>query len=849
MRFPQRSKPSNAKTTTTKVNSRRQTLLQRAPASTSGQQPHSDISFELQDAPQAETAEARALAWIRQNRATILAEARSREIDPRSIAGTIVWEAAHNIQSTLQGTAFQTSVGPGKVHLYERKMGRLNPFGNTDNTIAKQVEEEGLLPRRSFKERKSQLQSTAGSIRYIAAIMRALSDTASRHGYFINQDPSLLGSIYQQFKLDTWEAHLSQKKKGSPLTSANPIGLWIESHLDQLDAALDLAKSRIDPARLKKIIKDQKFQPKLIVNTSGDKYEREADRVAEQVMRMPEPSLQRQCSCGKSASNGECEECKKKKQPASGTIQRKSASAEGGIAAPPIVNDVIGSSGSPLPTSTRSFMETRFGQDFSHVRVHTDHRAAESAAAVQARAYTVGNNIVFGKGETPTADGRLLAHELTHVVQQGDAQSDAFNTIQRWEGYEHIQLGDEVSNERFILQFHKDDLPGYAKFDDSWPETWKVRWNTATPRQRNFLNKGLSYGELNALSGDFYGSFEELNRASLLEVFRLVEMIHDRTTTDREFNVATGGRFLRLANNNSPHFTNFKENEDKPISGNDKGKKNNLETWRENHKKAIDEARNGNREVALEINGFADHFLQDAFAAGHIRAVRTVNPGLIDNFKDRSRHNLDNNSGVRVTVQGKLFNSYGDNNLEKLQKRGEDTYYRKILEALRLSKHDIEEAFAKRKRYPAPEDNTKYLAEKLIPQAVNPAEPELNTLEGVREGLNVVSEGAKVALDMYLNDDTIVLDWLRTKTDDEIKRQPQIEKKSWVDSLTSGWCTEEEESAAQRVCNNATPPNDELQTERNDQKERDDVCKSLTQLRTMRREHRERSRERSMDRR
>ncbi|MCP4307278.1 MAG: DUF4157 domain-containing protein, partial [bacterium] len=69
-------------------------------------------------------------------------------------------------------------------------------------------------------------------------------------------------------------------------------------------------------------------------------------------------------------------------------------------------------------------MESRLGQDFGQVRVHTNGQAAQSAVAVQARAYTVGQDIVFGAGQyAPDArDGRkLLAHELTHVIQQGQA--------------------------------------------------------------------------------------------------------------------------------------------------------------------------------------------------------------------------------------------------------------------------------------------------------------------------------------------------------------------------------------------------------------------------------------------
>jgi hypothetical protein len=89
---------------------------------------------------------------------------------------------------------------------------------------------------------------------------------------------------------------------------------------------------------------------------------------------------------------------------------------------PPLVEAVVSSSGQPLDGATRAFMESRFGHDFSHVRVHTDRSAAESSQAMGARAYTVGRDLVFGSGEygPGTAPGRqLLAHELSHTIQQG----------------------------------------------------------------------------------------------------------------------------------------------------------------------------------------------------------------------------------------------------------------------------------------------------------------------------------------------------------------------------------------------------------------------------------------------
>lgn len=96
-----------------------------------------------------------------------------------------------------------------------------------------------------------------------------------------------------------------------------------------------------------------------------------------------------------------------------------------GAARPPLasmVNGALSSSSRPLDADTRAFMEARFGYDFSRVQLHTGREAADSAAAVSARAYTVGSDIVFGDGAySPNSrEGRrLIAHELTHIVQQG----------------------------------------------------------------------------------------------------------------------------------------------------------------------------------------------------------------------------------------------------------------------------------------------------------------------------------------------------------------------------------------------------------------------------------------------
>jgi hypothetical protein len=103
-------------------------------------------------------------------------------------------------------------------------------------------------------------------------------------------------------------------------------------------------------------------------------------------------------------------------------LQRKAAGSALSASVPPLVHDVLRSPGQPLDPYAREYMEPRFGHDFGRVQVHTDARAADSARAVHALAYTVGRDIVFAAGQySPRTEAgrRLITHELHHVVQQG----------------------------------------------------------------------------------------------------------------------------------------------------------------------------------------------------------------------------------------------------------------------------------------------------------------------------------------------------------------------------------------------------------------------------------------------
>ncbi|MEM9007837.1 MAG: DUF4157 domain-containing protein [Cyanobacteria bacterium P01_F01_bin.86] len=151
------------------------------------------------------------------------------------------------------------------------------------------------------------------------------------------------------------------------------------------------------------------IQTKLTLGQPNDKYEQEADRVAEQIMRMPAPTLSPQI---------DEKQILRRTEP---LVRRRLAGDISGSEAPPIVHEVLRSPGQSLELNTQRFMESRFGHDFSRVRVHADAKAAVSARAINAQAYTVGQDIVFAAGQYHPASSRgktLLAHELAHTVQQ-----------------------------------------------------------------------------------------------------------------------------------------------------------------------------------------------------------------------------------------------------------------------------------------------------------------------------------------------------------------------------------------------------------------------------------------------
>ncbi|HUR35911.1 MAG TPA: DUF4157 domain-containing protein [Vicinamibacterales bacterium] len=268
----------------------------------------------------------------------------------------------------------------------------------------------------------------------------------------------------------------------------------------------------------------------LRVNAPDDALEQEAERAADAFARGAQPyvgvpfsvgsvSLLQRCGCGKKNAGGECDSCRRKR------LQRRASPSAGGdgvsgTVAPPVVNEVIGSSGRPLDGETRARMEAHFGADFGSVRVHTDEHAADSAAAVQADAWTVGNHIAFAErafNPRSTEGQRLLAHELSHVVQQGGGLRrrpaprginptvmDEYDEAKLWAGLK----------EEYRIKVETGDL------DDSDLSNWVIR---------SRLN-GLKSADVTTLIGKVRKHGEQNPKLSVAKVIEYLEVRKDVST-------------------------------------------------------------------------------------------------------------------------------------------------------------------------------------------------------------------------------------------------------------------------------------------------------------------------------
>jgi hypothetical protein len=216
---------------------------------------------------------------------------------------------------------------------------------------------------------------------------------------------------------------------------------------------------------------------------------------------MRAPLLQRKCACGShTIGGGECESCQQEENP--NNLQRVATDSGSFEEVPEIVHEVLRSSGQPLDATTRSFFEPRFGHDFSQVRVHTDAKAAASARAVNALAYTVGRDVVFGAGRYRPGGNEgqhLLAHELTHVVQQrfersatsvqipsnnGDHETEASKTADLFvANTSHIQTPTRTTNTMLARQA-SDEVPSIERSFELDPKMFVKPMDAPAEREK-----------------------------------------------------------------------------------------------------------------------------------------------------------------------------------------------------------------------------------------------------------------------------------------------------------------------------------------------------------------------------
>ena len=378
----------------------------------------------------------------------------------------------------------------------------------------------------------------------------------------------------------------------------------------------------------------------------------------------------------------------------------------------PLLEDRIQSlkgGGQALPSPERKFFEPRMGVALGDVRLHSDANAAQLARSLNAKAFTRGHDVVLAQGQyaSGTHSGRqLLAHELTHVLQQSGTNSENSKlpqppvkrtqrrigtiqksqttsaTIQRWLASEHTAIGDEAY--QTFSNFHKTTLKS-ANF--------------------NVGGVNMSYGKLSAMA-DFFEKYSGLlsgKKKNLAELSRLVDLegilgvkhIMKSDTMDLLYQAVTEGGYLKLALKNFEHFTYPKGPETKTPA--------NVNAWKRYHQQAlniINKARTLNSKgkggkaikrlsEAMSINAYGDHFVSDAFPTGHLITPRQLKSwptkaGDMHDYYNRHGHRVVNKKNEKWFALGDGY--YADAKNAANKKRTVDTVKSSILDAINLWK-------------------------------------------------------------------------------------------------------------------------------------------------------------------
>jgi len=250
-------------------------------------------------------------------------------------------------------------------------------------------------------------------------------------------------------------------------------------------------QKQIGNQSMQKLLKSKRIQPKLKVSQPGDEFEQEADRVAEQILNMPAAAAPSITTThvnndinNDAKLNRKCKSCEEEEEHSKNL--KISRQEKGNLtskddipySATIGIDNTLSQSGNPIDSSTREFMETRFGHDFGNVRIHTNDNAAKSAESINSRAFTLDNNIVFGTGQyNPYSnDGKkLLSHELTHFIQQNDNNfENRISESHNQQSKEKVIYREEKQNDKSQRVSNMTNEYKAAVQRKDWPEAAKI---------------------------------------------------------------------------------------------------------------------------------------------------------------------------------------------------------------------------------------------------------------------------------------------------------------------------------------------------------------------------------------
>lgn len=269
-----------------------------------------------------------------------------------------------------------------------------------------------------------------------------------------------------------------QTRESSAASTRQPECFSASSHLEQRYLGNSYLQSVVEgpqaerqessPSVANQAQRPMRIQAKLKISQPGDKYEQEADRIADLVVQMPEPMVPQQTEGDEYLPQTKplCDQI-------TAIVQSGQTASQPSMVTPELESRIraLRGRGRPLPESARAFFEPLFGYDFGQVRVHTDASSAGLTSALNAQALAVGKEIVFGVGQY-TCDSKerrgLLAHELTHVIQQGpNPQSSHLNLLQK-----QPPGGSFISKEEF--ERYKREQEDYNKAQEDYD---KAKWH------------------------------------------------------------------------------------------------------------------------------------------------------------------------------------------------------------------------------------------------------------------------------------------------------------------------------------------------------------------------------------